>query len=71
MLGSCRATDGLDRFEDQIERFWLSFLSVEHGKIFSLLKTKKTPLILEWFLTDFLTEIHDPGFCPNIPDLNW
>ena len=35
MLGSCRATDDLDRFEDQIERFRLGFLSVEPGKIFS------------------------------------
>jgi hypothetical protein len=42
------------RSEDPIRRFFLSLVGVSFGKILSLLKARKTPIILGWFHTDFL-----------------
>jgi hypothetical protein len=41
------------RFEDQIETFPCSFPGLTFGKLLSLLKARKTPIILGWFHTDF------------------
>jgi rubrerythrin len=45
------------RYEDHIEAFPHISQGVGSGKILSLFKTQKTPIILGWFHTDFLTHL--------------
>jgi len=49
-------------FEDQIEPFPYSFQGPTFGKIVTLLKAQKSPIILGWVHTDFLPEVNNPAF---------